>query len=342
MKKLGKKLSIYIAAGILSAFCLGWLEAAYSHPGHSDSAFQASVTGPQDVLVVPPDAPGRPAYYATGNLYTFLATSEETGGKFSLFDFLVPPKSSALPHIHSREDEAFYVIEGEVAFQLASPTGIQTKVAPPGSLVFLPKGRPHAWENPGTTPAKMLSLIVPTGFEGFFIDQNQPVIEKSAPTPPPLSPELLAPIAQKYGVRPATPSDFMESNPIPELLDYLVVTPNSNCLSFNAAEGLFTFLATAEETGGQFSLIDVSLLPQSGGGLLRLMQNNQQQAHVFYVLEGEVKFQFDGKTMVAAPGTLIYFPHSKQHAFQNNGTSPAKMLSLLIPSPAPKPATAAS
>ena len=104
--------------------------------------------------------------------------------------------------------------------------------------------------------------------------------------------------------------------------------------SFNAAEGLFTFLATSEETGGQFSLLDVSLLPQTRGRLVQLTQNNQQEAHTFYILEGEVKFRFDNQTIVAAPGTTIYLPYGKQYAFQNNGTSPAKMVSLLVPPPA--------
>lgn len=352
-----KKLSLVIAGAMLSAFCAG-LEAAYAHLGHSPSEpheeehfrYKYKVSPPnqelsvypngcirpghQDVLVVPPDAPGRPAYYATGNLYTFLATGEETGGAFSLFDFVVPSQSGALPHIHSQEDEAFYVLEGEMTFQLGSPTGIQTIVAPPRTLVFLPKGRPHGWQNSGTTPAKMLSLVIPSGFEGFFIDQNQPVINESDPIPPPLPPELLAPIAQEYGVRPASPSDFTESNITEGLLNYLVVPPDTNRPSFNAAAGLFTFLATSEETGRQFLLLDVSLLPQSG--LLRLLQNNKQEAHAFYVLEGKVKFQIGNRTMDAAPGTLIYFPKGTAYAFQNLGTRPARMLSLFIPTPVPK------
>lgn len=352
-----KKLSLVIAGAMLSAFCAG-LEAAYAHLGQSHSEpheeghyrckykvfppDQELSTYPngcirperQDVLVVPPDAPGRPAYYATGNLYTFLATGEETGGAFSLFDFLVPSQSGALPHIHSQEDEVFYVLEGEMTFQLGSSTGIQTIVAPPGTLVFLPKGRPHGWQNSGTMPAKMLSLVIPSEFEGFFIDQNQPVINESDPIPPPLSPELLAPIAQEYGVRPASPSDFSESNTTEGLLNYLVVLPDANRPAFNAAEGLFTFLATSKETGGQFLVLDVSLLPQSG--LLRLQQNNKQEAHAFYALEGEVTFQIGHKTMVADPGTFIYLPKGTPYAFQNLGTKPAKMLFLLTPTSDPE------
>jgi quercetin dioxygenase-like cupin family protein len=343
VKKFVQKLSIFIVAGVLSAFCLGWLEAAYTHPSHSYSktheeeiSSSPSVKGSQDVLVVPPDASGRPAYYATGNLYTFLATGEETGGAFSLFDFFVPSQSVALPHIHSPEDEAFYVLEGEVTFQLASPTGIQTQVATPGSLIFLPKERPHGWLNSGTNSAKLLSLVVPGGFEGFFIDQNQPVTDKSAPIPPPLPPELLAPIAQKYGIRPASTTDFIENNSSEGLLDYLIVSPDANRPSFNAANSQFTFLATSEETGSQFSLFDISLPPQIRPRLLRLLPNTPNVANSFYVLEGEVTFQIENKTIAAAPGTFIYVPRGTQYAFQNNGKAQARMLSLITPTLVPE------
>lgn len=326
MKKLVKQLLIFIIAGVLSAFCLGRLETAYTYPGHSDL-----LKSRQDVLVVPPGAPDRPAYYATGNLYTFLATGEETDDAFSLFDFFVPLQSVALPHIHSREDEAFYVLEGEVTFQLASQTGIQTKVATPGSLVFLPKNRPHGWLNTGTTPARLLSLIVPSGFEGFFVDQNQPVINKSDPIPPPLSPEALGPIAQKYGVRPVLTSDFVETDTREGLLNYLVVTPDTTSPSFNVLGNRFTLLANSEQTGGQFSLIEVSLLPQVKLGLLRLLQSDEREAHSFYILEGEVKFRVGNKSLTAAPGTFIYVPKGTPYGFENTETKPARMLSLLTP-----------
>lgn len=337
-----KKLSMVIAGAALSAFCLG-LEVAQAHPGHSPLepheeglSSSTSVVGGQDVLVVPPDAPGRPAYYATGNLYTFLATGEETGGAFSLFDFVVPPQSGALPHIHSREDELFYVLEGEVTFQLESQTGIQTTVGTPGTFAFLPKGRPHAWENSGTTPAKMLSLVVPSGIEGFFVEQNQPVIDESAPIPSPLPVSVIAPISASYGIAPASPSDFSESNTQEGLLDYLVVSPDTDRPSFNEAGGLYTSLATEEETGGQFELLDVLLQPQAGSGLL---QSNDQKAQSFYVLDGEVTIQLEDQSLLGPSGTFVYLPEGTPYAFQNLGTTEARTLLLSTSTPVPEPSS---
>lgn len=342
MKKFWKKFSLLIAAAALSTFCFGWLEFVHTHPGYSyaelpqtKNILLSAVTEPQHVLVVPPDAPDRPIYSVTSGITTFLAYGDETKRQFSLFRDVIPPGREAIPHLHTREDEFYYLVEGTAEVV----TGSQTRVATAGNLIFLPKGKRHGFKNIGSIPLKMLVAVTPAGFEGFFADQNRPVIDRSNPPPPEQDLAVIGRLSQKYGTQlaldPNTPSLGLSP------LDFIVSSKDApGRPSFNAAEGLFTFLATAEETGGQFSLIDVSLLPQSGGGLLRLMQ--QQQAYVFYVLEGEVKFQFDGETMVAAPGTTLYFPHGKQHAFQNNGTSAAKMLSLLVPSPAPKPATAAS
>jgi mannose-6-phosphate isomerase-like protein (cupin superfamily) len=58
-----------------------------------------------------------PAYWVVGDLYTILAAGEDTGGAFALIHALVPPQSGPPPHLHHREDEAFYVLEGEVTFQ---------------------------------------------------------------------------------------------------------------------------------------------------------------------------------------------------------------------------------
>lgn len=332
-----KKLSMLIVGATFSTFCLG-LETAQAHPGHSPFSphdiTPLSKTAGQDVLVVPPDAPGRPAYYSTGNLYTFLATGKETGGAFSIFDFLVPPQAETIPHIHSQENEVFYVREGEVTFQLASPTGIKNILATPGTFIFLPKGRPHTWQNTGMTTAKMLSLVFPTGFEGFFVDQNQPLIDRSAPIPPPLAPELLAPIAQNYGVRLASPSDFSESNNLEGLLDYLVVQPNSNRPSFNKAGALFTSLAMGEDTGGQFSLFDVALAPHTGSAQL---MSNDQESQSFYVLDGDVTFKIGDRTTVGTPGTFVYLPKGTSYAFQNLGTAPARTLLLRTPTSVPEP-----
>jgi quercetin dioxygenase-like cupin family protein len=99
--------------------------------------------------------------WVVGDLYTFLATGEDTNGTYALIQATVPPGSGPPPHIHRREDEAFFVIEGELSFQVDG----RNMSATPGAWVTLPKGTLHAFKNIGQTQAKMLILVNPSGLE---------------------------------------------------------------------------------------------------------------------------------------------------------------------------------
>jgi len=337
LKKLSLFIAMAIAGAALSIFCWGLQPAQPYEEGNSASP---PVEGRQDVLVVPPDLSGLTAYYVTGGLYTFLATAKDTGGTFSIFDFLIPQQAGPPAHIHSREDEAFYILDGEMTFQL----GDQTIVATPGTFAYLPKHRPHGWQNFGTKPVHMLTLITPSGFEGFFMEEGELVTDRSAPIPPPRDLESVAPIASKYGIQLALPSEYSgntttESSgntPTEGLLDYLVVPPDAERPSFNAAGSLYTSLATGEETGGQLSLFDLSLLPGAGSGRL---QSNAREAQSFYVLDGEVTFRIGDKTTVGTPGTFVYLPKGTPYAFRNLKRTPARTLSLCTPACVPEPSS---
>jgi mannose-6-phosphate isomerase-like protein (cupin superfamily) len=96
---------------------------------------------------------------------TFKAMKEDTGGAYSLLEAIVmgsgPPQ-----HIHKAEEEAFYVLEGEVNVQI----GDQTIRGAAGSFVLIPRGTVHTFWNAGSTPAKLLGILSPPGFEQFFIE----------------------------------------------------------------------------------------------------------------------------------------------------------------------------
>src|SRR5919199_2824076 len=97
-----------------------------------------------------------------GGLATIKATGEETGGLYSLVEVLEPEGEAPL-HVHHREDEAFWVLEGEVTFEI----GEQTIKASPGSFVFGPKDVPHRYIVE-SGPARLLFLLSPAGFEEFI------------------------------------------------------------------------------------------------------------------------------------------------------------------------------
>jgi quercetin dioxygenase-like cupin family protein len=320
MASVKKKLSIAIAGTVLSAFCWG-LE-----PAHS----QVSGGGePQNIQVVLPNAPGREAYYVENSLYTFLATGAQTNGQLSLFDFAIPPQAGPPVSIHTGEDEAFYVLDGNLTFTV----GNQTVVGTPGTFVYFPVGVPRNFKNLGTTTAKMLSFYLPSGFENFFREVGgQPVTDTSAPIPPPLPLEQAVPIAIKYGLQVVDPSQVPESTTGKALL----VLPDADRPSFSADGGLYTSLAASEETGGKLSLFDVFLPPQAGP---QLLQSNAQAAESFYVVDGEVTFQIGDQTTVGKPGTFVYIPKGTSYAYQNLGMTPARTLSLRTATRVPEPSS---
>ncbi len=148
-----------------------------------------------DLKYVPPNE-GK-MLWVTDELVTFKATGEDTGGKYALTDSVVPPQGGSPPHIHHREDEAFWVLEGELDI-LVGETKFRVGA---GSFVHLPKGVLHSYENVSAKPARFLTLMVPAGLERFFEEVGKPGRDQSSP--PPVEEEdierLLA-VAPKYGV----------------------------------------------------------------------------------------------------------------------------------------------
>ena len=145
------------------------------------------------------------AAWVVGDLYTVKASGEDTGGAFALIEVVVPPQSGPPPHRHSREDEAFYVLEGEFEVHLDE----QRLTAGPGSWIQMAQGSLHHFKNIGTTPAKMLILATPAGLDRFFLEAGREATDTSpesgAATPE--DKERLLAVAPKYGIEiPPPPS----------------------------------------------------------------------------------------------------------------------------------------
>ena len=143
-------------------------------------------------------------YWGPGELMTYLATGEETGGAFFLAEISVVPGGGTPPHIHRREDEAFHILEGTLTIQV----GRNTIVASQGDFAFLPRGIAHSFKNTGSGSAKALVLITPAGLEGFFAEVFEPADDRSA-TPPPANEALIAravAASPKYGLELLPPA----------------------------------------------------------------------------------------------------------------------------------------
>jgi quercetin dioxygenase-like cupin family protein len=94
-----------------------------------------------------------------------LMAAEASGGRLSLVEHPLEPRALGSPmHTHSREDEYSYVLEGQVGAQV----GDQVLVAGPGEVIAKPVGIAHAFWNASDQPARVLEIIAPGGFEGYF------------------------------------------------------------------------------------------------------------------------------------------------------------------------------
>jgi quercetin dioxygenase-like cupin family protein len=96
-------------------------------------------------------------------------TAEHSGGSLTVEEWGLPPGQMIPPHTHSREDECNFVLEGE----LTCDVGGQIVVAPAGSYVVKPRGVPHALCNTGTEPVRVLEILTPGGFEGYFDEYEE-------------------------------------------------------------------------------------------------------------------------------------------------------------------------
>lgn len=130
------------------------------------------------VLFRRPVATG-PAFWGPGDHYTFLVTGEESGGAYFAMEALVPPGGGPPPHIHRREDETFYLIDGQVEFRL----GDDVVTAGPGDFVNVPRGTVHCFRNTGTETARMVLTFTPAGIEHFFEETLDPAPNDVADAP---------------------------------------------------------------------------------------------------------------------------------------------------------------
>ena len=133
-----------------------------------------------------------------GDVYRFLATGDNTHGTYAVWEAIVPPGGGPPPHVHSREEEGFYILEGKIMLQ----AGDERIVATAGMFVNMPIGLPHSFKNESNKPARMLITIAPAGLENMFFEFGGPLAEGSTAALPPAKEEIekLLEIAPKYGI----------------------------------------------------------------------------------------------------------------------------------------------
>jgi quercetin dioxygenase-like cupin family protein len=129
-----------------------------------------------------------PAYWFLNALHLLLAHNKSGEGVYSLIHLTAPPLLETPYHLHHTEDEAFYVVEGELTVICDG----EKIIAGPGSYVFLPRGVPHGFRNSGDKSSKVLIHVIPggeVGFVGMMLEMAVPIQDRHklpAATPPDL------------------------------------------------------------------------------------------------------------------------------------------------------------
>jgi quercetin dioxygenase-like cupin family protein len=166
---------------------------ADSKGGNRQMSNATTTTAPS--LIGPDDGD---AYWFLGALATIKASAETTGGGVAVIEHLAPQGHGSPLHVHTREDEWFYVLEGELTFWVDG----QVSVAPAGSFVYGPRGLPHTFIVSSET-ARFLLVTEPAGFEAFTRALGQPAARREIPPPATEPPDIdgLTKLAATFGLQ---------------------------------------------------------------------------------------------------------------------------------------------
>lgn len=117
-----------------------------------------------------------PKYWLVDSLWSVLATAETTGGELTMLDQVMPKRSGPPPHVHDRLHEYFYLLDGEIRFQI----GTEVRTVAAGSLVSIPRGTVHGFAV-ATETARVLNLYTPAGFTEQITFMGTPATELRLP-----------------------------------------------------------------------------------------------------------------------------------------------------------------
>ncbi len=264
--------------------------------------------------------PGAASVYdqLQGEKIHLLLSAGDTGGAFALFIDEVPPNGGPPLHIHHREDETFYVLEGELVIQL----GEEQFAAPAGSSTFLPKGVPHTFTNVTTETARALVVLTPGGMERFFAE-----VEPLVTQPEPDMTAVLA-IAAKYGIDAVGAPLAGKVQDLCTVADAIGIVRLEQSKTFEFPEDeIIRILLDGQQTNGQLALLQGQFPTGAGAPLHR----HQREDEVFYVLEGALSTQMGTQRETAPSGTAVFCPRTVPHDFRNDGQQTVQALALIVP-----------
>jgi quercetin dioxygenase-like cupin family protein len=265
-----------------------------------------------DCLLVPPGAGD--AYWSVGDLVTFKVGPQHTNGAWSMAETTVVPGGGPPPHLHTREDETFYLLDGQMSFIL----GDDLFIANPGDAFFLPRDVVHTFHNHGTKPARMLVLAGPCGFEKFMLEFARPKSESAAP--PPVRPEdiqRLIATAPKYGIE--MKFDHKPRNaPRP-----------ASCTqkSLWVLGDRVDLKLMSRDTNDSVTVCTITSRPGFGPPPHKHLATDE----MFFVESGQFEFLVGDRNVIGEAGTTVLVPRGSMHCYKNVGTTAGRFASFHFP-----------
>ena len=273
--------------------------------------FTSTVAEQRKFIVIPPGEGY--AVWSAGDRMTFKIRAEHTAGDFVLFETEIMPGGGPPPHVHHREDEMFYVLDGQITFLREDATFTAGK----GAAVFLPRGKVHTFTNKTDKPARALVWASPSNFESFMMEFGVPCAD--SPTPPPSDPAMLERLlkaCERYGLEILPnhkPMAFLGSPKPPKALAVLGQSVTLNIIG--------------KQTNERLCAATLEVAP--GPGVPPHLHRREDE--IFYVTAGALEFRIDGVRHVCETGSTAYVPRGTFHGFHAVGDTPAQVVSLHTP-----------
>lgn len=142
------------------------------------------MSDPNEPRIVAPEDRRGAATAAGGDVYSTLARGEHTHGGYFLTHAIVPPGGGPPTHVHTREEEAFFVLRGRLTFRLDD----RLAEVGPGTFLNVPRGTRHRFFNGSDDEAEMIFWFTPAGIEGLFDELGE-------------RPQDIVAIGERYGTR---------------------------------------------------------------------------------------------------------------------------------------------
>ncbi len=272
--------------------------------------------------LIPPGG-GLSIWWMGDDKITFQATSTDTNGAYAFWVDEPPGHVGPPKHVHSREEEGFYVIEGQVQFRAGDINSVLTK----DTFIALPKGIPHSWINTTPGQARLITFTAGAGNEGFFLTLGAPGVGPPGPRAT-LPLEEINARTRRYGVTYMKTSD----DPLDGALQIGVgrsptmVRPTEGERQ-QAAGVVYLVKAAGAVTANAYTLIELHIAP---GGIMPSHRHAAFEEGI-YVLDGSVRATLDGESYEATAGSFLIIPWGLPHEIRNVEGTAARLLLLSVP-----------